>query len=133
MTDATNPNGIPPGSQPTRGRLLYWRCPDRCGRAIRWDKTVEPPVARCGCGQSSDLERVKVDRAMAALDTMATVWAAQFNLRQAVQAMMTLPDGEERLIALVKQAHCEGLYAGRMSHRDHPSPSHQHPDGSAPT
>ena len=58
---------------------------------------------------------VQVARALSALDAMATIWAAQFDIRRAVKAMMSLPDGEDRLIAFVKQAHMEGLYAGRIS------------------
>lgn len=54
----------------------------------------------------------KTARAMAALDAMATSWAMTFDIRQAVKAMMALPDGDDRLI---KQDHAEGLYAGHMS------------------
>lgn len=57
-----------------------------------------------------------VKKALAALDTLATVWAAGFDLRGAVRAMRALPDGEDRLIAFVKQAWCEGAYEGRTSH-----------------
>ena len=60
-------------------------------------------------------EAEKVAKAMAALDAMATVWAASFDIRQAVCAMKSLPDGDDRLSAFIKQAHCEGLYAGRTS------------------
>lgn len=58
----------------------------------------------------------KTARAMAALDAMATMWAATFDIRQAVKAMMSLPDGDDRLIAFIKQAHAEGLFTGRTSH-----------------
>lgn len=59
----------------------------------------------------------KTDRAMAALDTMAEVWAAKFqaagtNLRDAVRAMLACPDAEDRLLNLVKHAHAEGLFDG---------------------
>lgn len=64
---------------------------------------------------TNNLEQAKTSRAMAALDTMATTWAMTFDIRKAVKAMMSLPDGEDRLIAFVKQAHCEGLYVGRTS------------------
>ncbi|WP_371438341.1 hypothetical protein [Polaromonas sp.] len=64
---------------------------------------------------TNNLEQAKTSRAMAALDTMATTWAMTFDIRRAVKAMMSLPDGEDRLIAFIKQAHCEGLYAGRTS------------------
>ena len=111
------------------GSLLFWRCPARCGRAIRWDKTVQPPIARCGCGHTSEGEQAKTERALAALDAMAALWAAGFDIRTGVRAMMSKPDGEDRLIAFIKQAYCEGLYAGRMSHQDHPAPSQQHPGG----
>lgn len=63
-------------------------------------------------------ETQELNKAMAALDTMATIWAAQFDIRQAVAAMMKLPDGENRLIAFIKHAHAEGLYAGRTSHTE---------------
>ncbi len=65
-------------------------------------------------------EQQTVQRAMAALDTMATVWAAQVNLRFAVEAFLKCPDAADRLCAFIKHAHAEGLYAGRMSHHDHP-------------
>lgn len=65
-------------------------------------------------------EQAQIDRAMAALDAMATTWAAGFDLRGAVRAMMALPDGEQRLIDFIKHAHGEGLYAGRMSPRPPP-------------
>lgn len=58
-------------------------------------------------------EDQKTARALAALDAMATTWAATFDIRKAVEAMASLPDGTDRLIAFVKQAYCEGLYAGR--------------------
>lgn len=64
---------------------------------------------------SADTTMQKTARAMAALDTMATIWAASFDIRQAVHAMVRCQDGEDRLIAFIKQAHAEGLYAGRMS------------------
>jgi hypothetical protein len=54
-------------------------------------------------------------RALAALDAMATTWAAQFDIRSAVKTMMAKPDAHDRLIAFIKQAHVEGLYAGRTS------------------
>lgn len=57
----------------------------------------------------------KTARAMAALDAMAATWAMTFDIRQAVSAMMRCPDGEDRLIAFIKQGHAEGLYAGRTS------------------
>lgn len=74
-------------------------------------------------------EQEQVARAMAALDAMATMWAAQFDIRAAVKAMMVLPDGEDRLIAFIKHAHAEGLYAGRMSHRDSPVSTPLEPTG----
>lgn len=119
MTSDNNPNGIPSGSQPKRGRILFWKCPAQCGGPVEWDKSVKPPIARCMCGHTnapSLTEEQKTARGMAALDTMATVWAAGFDIRGAVKAMMSLPDGEDRLIAFVKQAHVEGLYEGRTSH-----------------
>lgn len=98
-------------------RILIWFCPARCGGTVVWDKAVEPPVARCGCGNTSqNKEQEQVARALAALDTMAAVWAAKFDIRRAVKVMMSLPDGEDRLIAFIKQAHVEGLYEGRTSH-----------------
>lgn len=63
-------------------------------------------------------EAEKLEKAMAALDTMATVWAASFDIRKTVNVMKSLPDGTDRLIAFIKQAHCEGLYAGRTSFQD---------------
>ena len=59
----------------------------------------------------------KTDRAMAALDTMAEMWAAKFqaagtNLRGAVRAMLACPDAEDRILRLIKQAHAEGLLDG---------------------
>lgn len=62
-------------------------------------------------------EKQKTERAMAALDTMATIWAMSFNLREGVKAMMALPDGEDRLIAFIKHCYVEGLYEGRISHK----------------
>ena len=59
----------------------------------------------------------KTVRAMAALDTMATIWAAGFDIQEAVKSMMHLPDGEARLIAFIKQGYAEGLYIGRTSHQ----------------
>ena len=56
-------------------------------------------------------------RAIAALDTMATTWAATFDIRKAVKAMISLPGGEDRLIEFVKQGYSEGLYTGRVSHK----------------
>ena len=61
-------------------------------------------------------EKQKTERAMSALDTMATTWAMSFNLREGVKAMMSLPDGEDRLIAFIKHCYGEGLYEGRTSH-----------------
>lgn len=57
------------------------------------------------------------DNAMAALDTMAEVWAAKFQakglgLRGAVRVMLACPDAEDRLLNLIKQAHAEGLFDG---------------------
>lgn len=57
------------------------------------------------------------DRAMAALDTMAEVWAAKFKggglgLRDAVRVMLACPDREDRILCLIKQAHVEGLFDG---------------------
>lgn len=66
-----------------------------------------------------DAEQQKIDRAMAALDAMATVWAATFGLRAAVRSIMTRADSEIRLIEFIKHAHAEGLYAGRSSHDPH--------------
>jgi hypothetical protein len=59
----------------------------------------------------------KTGRAMAALDTMAEMWAAKFqaagtNLRGAVRVMLACPDAETRLLQLIKQAHAEGLFEG---------------------
>lgn len=62
-------------------------------------------------------EKQKTERAMAALDTMATTWAMSFNLREGVKAMMALPDGEDRLVAFIKHCYGEGLYEGRTSHQ----------------
>ena len=69
-------------------------------------------------------EAEKVAKAMAALDTMATMWAAGFDIRKAVNAMKSLPDGDDRLIAFIKQAHCEGLYSGRTSLQAIAQPAH---------
>jgi hypothetical protein len=60
-------------------------------------------------------EDEKLQRAMAALDTMATVWAAQINLRHAVQVFLGCRDAEDRLVEFIKHAHAEGLYLGRTS------------------
>lgn len=57
----------------------------------------------------------KTARAMAAVDAMAATWAMTFDIRQAVNAMMRLPDGEDRLIAFIKQGYGEGLFVGRTS------------------
>lgn len=62
-------------------------------------------------------EKLRIARAMAALDSMAATWAAAFDIRQAVKAMMLQPDGEDRFIAFIKQGHCEGLYIGRTSRK----------------
>lgn len=62
-------------------------------------------------------EAEKFAKAMAALDTMATVWAASFDIRQGVLTMKSLPDGTDRLIAFIKHSYAEGLYAGRTSLR----------------
>ena len=64
------------------------------------------------------------DKAMAALDTMAEVWAAKFqaggtNLRGAVRVMLACPDAEDRLLRLIKQAHAEGLFEGFHAGKDH--------------
>jgi hypothetical protein len=63
-------------------------------------------------------ESEATQRAIAALDAMATTWAAQFDIRKAVATMMDAPDAQDRLIAFIKQAHVEGLYAGRTSLND---------------
>ena len=63
-------------------------------------------------------EAEKVAKAMAALDTIATIWAASFDIRQAVHAMKLLPDSDDRLIAFIKHSYAEGLYSGRMSLQD---------------
>ena len=55
------------------------------------------------------------ERALAALDSMATVWAAKVGLREAVRAILATSDREDRLVAFIKQAHAEGLYEGRTS------------------
>ena len=57
----------------------------------------------------------KTARAMSALDAMATCWAATFNIREGVNAMMNLPDGEDRLIAFIQHSYSEGLFVGRTS------------------
>jgi hypothetical protein len=59
----------------------------------------------------------KCDRAMAALDTMAALWAEKINLRDMVQVILSRSaEGmEDRVIGLAKQAHIEGLFAGRES------------------
>ena len=59
----------------------------------------------------------KTARAIAAVDAMATTWAMTFDLRQAVNAMMRLPNAEDRLMAFVKQGYGEGLFTGRTSHQ----------------
>jgi hypothetical protein len=59
----------------------------------------------------------KTARAMAAVDAMATTWAMTFELRRAVNAMMRLPDGEDRLVSFIKQSYAEGLFVGRTSHQ----------------
>lgn len=60
---------------------------------------------------------LQVAQALAALDTMATVWAAKVGLRDMVRLIMLrqMPDCEDRLVALLKQAHVEGLYAGGVA------------------
>ena len=63
-------------------------------------------------------EAEKVAKAMAALDAMATMWAASFDIRQAVRAMKSLPDGDDRLIEFIKHSYAEGLYSGRTSLQD---------------
>lgn len=68
------------------------------------------------------------EKAIAALDAMAATWAAKFNLREGVTAMTRLPDGPDRLVRFVKHCYAEGLYEGRMSHRDHPAALQEHPD-----
>lgn len=60
----------------------------------------------------------KVAKAMAALDTMAEVWAAQTNLLRNVQVLCAAPDREARIRAFIKQAYAEGLYEGRTSHQN---------------
>lgn len=54
----------------------------------------------------------KTVKALAALDTMAAMWAAKVNARQAVRAMLACPDAEHRLMAYLQQAHAEGLFEG---------------------
>ena len=60
----------------------------------------------------TDAPDPKAARAMAALDTMAAVWAAKVDARGAVRAMLACADAEDRLLNYVKQAHCEGLFEG---------------------
>lgn len=64
---------------------------------------------------ANQLEKEAVDRGMAALDTMATVWAAGTDLRGNVRKLLATPDCEDRLVAFVKLAYAEGLYDGRTS------------------
>lgn len=77
-----------------------------------------PALVMAMSALAGDSDEAQVARALSALDAMATIWAAQFDIRMAVKAMMSLPDGEDRLIAFIKHAHVEGLYAGRISHED---------------
>ena len=69
----------------------------------------------------ADMEREAADpvaRALAALDAMATIWAAQTGLRVNLRVLLQSPDMEQRMFDFVKQAYAEGLYAGRASHRE---------------
>lgn len=74
-------------------------------------------------------ETQKTEKALAALDTMATIWAAQTNLPRLVRAVLAAPADmrQEMLTALVKQAHVEGLYEGRTSHELEPRALHEPP------
>lgn len=62
----------------------------------------------------------KIAKAMAALDTMAEIWAAQIGLNDAVKAMTAQLDRERRIVVFVKQAYAEGLFTGRRSLDEHP-------------
>lgn len=62
----------------------------------------------------------KTARALAALDTMASLWAIKVGARNAIRLMMSLPDAEDRILAFLTQAHAEGLYEGRTSLTTHP-------------
>lgn len=62
----------------------------------------------------------KTARALAALDTMASLWAIKVGARNAIRLMMSCPDAEDRILAYLTQAHAEGLYEGRMSHYTSP-------------
>lgn len=65
---------------------------------------------------------MKTEKALAALDAMATIWAAKIDLPSLVRAVLAAPadSQQEKLTALVKQAHVEGLYEGRTSHESEP-------------
>ena len=69
----------------------------------------------------------KTARALAALDTMASLWAVKVNARNAIRLMMSLPDAEDRILAFVTQAHAEGLYEGRTSLHEYPTPARTQP------
>lgn len=62
----------------------------------------------------------KTARALAALDTMASLWAIRVGARNAIRLMMSLPDAEDRILAFLTHAHAEGLYEGRTSLTTHP-------------
>jgi hypothetical protein len=61
-------------------------------------------------------ESEAVSLAIATLDTMATIWAAGFDVRKAVRAISRAPDAEDRMIKFLKAVYGEGLYEGRTSH-----------------
>jgi hypothetical protein len=60
----------------------------------------------------------KTTKALAALDTMAAVWAAKTNARHAVRVMLACPDAEDRLMAYLQHAHAEGLFEGFHAGKD---------------
>lgn len=77
----------------------------------------------------------KTARALAALDTMASLWAIRVGARNAIRLMMSLPDAEDRLVAFLTHAHAEGLYEGRTSLTTHPpigACPHEERDSMAP-
>lgn len=60
----------------------------------------------------------KTEKAIAALDTMAAIWAVKTNARQAVRAMLACSDAEDRLMAYLQHGHAEGLFEGFHAGKD---------------
>jgi hypothetical protein len=68
----------------------------------------------------------KTAKALAALDTMAAVWAAKINARHAIRLMLACPDAEDRISAFVQQAHAEGLFEGFHAGKNFRPPQRGH-------